>query len=225
MKVLLAEDEMELAKAESAILTMNDYEVDNAYDGNEAEQKILHHPYDVIVLDIMMPGKDGIEVLKDIRNAGCTVPVIMLTAKSEVDDRITGLDAGADDYLTKPFSMKELLARIRSQTRRSSSFTPTVLNYENIELDVSEQMLKAKNTIRLSARETRLLQYLMQNQNRDLSTDDILSHVWSDEAEPDPEAVYFYVSYLREKLKAVGSGVVIQGEKGGSYHLSQENDL
>lgn len=107
---------------------MNDYEVDNAYDGLEAEEKITHHPYDVIVLDIMMPEEDGIEVFKDIRNYGCTTPVIMLTAKSEVDDRITGLDAGADDYLTKPFSMKELLARIRSQTRRSSSFTPSVLS-------------------------------------------------------------------------------------------------
>lgn len=222
MKVLLAEDEMELAKAESAILIMNHYEVDNAYDGFEAEEMILHKPYDVIVLDIMMPRRDGIEVLKEIRKAGCTTPVIMLTAKAEVDDRITGLDAGADDYLTKPFSMKELLARIRSQTRRSSTFTPSVLHDGNLELDVSEQMLKAKNTIRLSARETKLLQYLMQNESRELSTQDILSHVWSDEKDADPEAVYFYVSYLREKLKAVGSDVEISGERNGSYHLFQE---
>lgn len=225
MKVLLAEDEVELASAETTILKMNGYEVDNAYDGEKAEEMILHHPYDVIVLDIMMPLKDGVEVLKDIRKAGCTTPVIMLTAKAEVDDRITGLDAGADDYLTKPFSMKELLARIRSQTRRSSSFTPSVLNYKNLELDVSEQMLKSRNTIRLSARETKLLSYLIQNQGRELSTEDILSHVWSDETDADPEAVYFYVSYLREKLKAVGSEVRIIGEKNGFYHLGQENDL
>lgn len=218
MKILLAEDERELARAETAILKINHYDVDNAYDGEEAENLILNNVYDVIVLDIMMPKKDGVAVVADIRKAGCTTPVIMLTAKSEVDDRIAGLDAGADDYLAKPFDMKELLARIHSQTRRAADFTPDVIRFADAELDTGDQVLKSANTIRLSGRETKLLQYLMQNPERELSAEALLAHVWPDEA--DADRVHFYIAYLREKLKAVGSTIAITGKKGQSYKLT-----
>lgn len=221
-KVFLAEDETELLKAETAILKINHYDVDSAVNGIEAEDKILHNAYDIIILDIMMPGKDGITVLQDIRKAGCTVPVIMLTAKSEVEDRINGLDNGADDYLSKPFEMKELLARIHSQLRRSSSYTPSILHYGDLTLNAAEETMVSSHSIRLSARETKLLQYLMQNAGRNLSTKEILEHVWSDDHNESEEAVYFYVSYLRDKLKAVGSHLEIIGSKGGSYHLTGE---
>lgn len=220
-KVLLAEDERELARAETAILQINDFEVDNAYDGEAAEAMVLGGAYDVIVLDIMMPKKDGIAVLKAIRGAGCTTPVIMLTAKAELDDRITGLDAGADDYLAKPFAMKELIARIRSQLRRASDFTPQTLTFADLTLNIADGELRgALGTMRLSAKETKLLAYLMQNPARQLSTEHLLNHVW--QGEDNAALVHFYIAYLREKLKAVGSAVTIPGEKGGSYALVAE---
>ncbi|MDD6461838.1 MAG: response regulator transcription factor [Bifidobacteriaceae bacterium] len=219
MRILIAEDEQELARAEATILKINGYDVDVAKDGVEAVARVKDASYDVIVLDVMMPRMDGIEALRTIRGMGVTTPIIMLTAKAEVDDRITGLDAGADDYLTKPFAMKELLARIRSQARRATSFTPTQLSFAGLKLDVGEQQISSENTMRLSSRETKLLEYLMLNPGKELSTQAIFDHVWADDPQATAELVYVYVSYLRSKLKAVTGSVAIEGERGGSYRL------
>ena len=224
MRILIAEDEKELARAEATILKLNGYDVDVAQDGAEAVDRVKSANYDVIVLDVMMPRVDGIEALRQIRGMGVTTPVIMLTAKAEVDDRVTGLDAGADDYLTKPFAMKELLARIRSQARRATSFTPTQLNFAGLTLDVSEQQISSENTMRLSARETKLLELLMLNPGKELPTQMIFEHVWADDPQATSELVYVYVSYRRSKLAAVSGSVAIAGERGGSYRLVQTDD-
>lgn len=219
MKVLIAEDEQELARAEQTILAISHIEADIAHDGQEATDMAERGDYDVIVLDVMMPRVDGIEALKRIRSAGDTTPIIMLTAKAEIDDRITGLDAGADDYLTKPFAMKELLARIRSQARRSTSYTPSVLDYGGLRLNIGNQEISCENTMHLSGRETKLLACLMLNPGKPISTERLLSKVWDDEPDADTTLVYVYVSYLREKLRSIASGVSIAGERGGSYQL------
>lgn len=146
-------------------------------------------------------------------------PVIMLTAKSEVEDRIMGLDAGADDYLAKPFAMGELLARIRSMTRRMGEFTPTKLKKGDVELDVAEQELSCTSSVRLSSKETKLLSYLMMNEGKTISTDELFRYVWSDEADMDIGIVWMYISYLREKIEAVHGNIRIAGEKNGDFRL------
>ena len=161
MKILLVEDEKQMADAETAFLQLKGIEVDNAYDGEEAEQKINSGVYDVIVLDIMLPKKDGIAVLKDLRSNGNTTPVIMLTAKADVDDRIDGLSAGADDYLSKPFALRELEARIYAQIRRSERFSSDTVTYKNLALNIGEQELKCNNSIRLAGKETKLMEFLI----------------------------------------------------------------
>ena len=219
MKILLAEDEKEMSMALQAVLEHSGYEVDAVYDGEAAVEKGQAESYGCMVLDIMMPKLDGIGALKALRQSGDVTPVIMLTAKAEVDDRITGLDAGADDYLTKPFAMGELLARIRSMTRRSESFTPKTLTVGSVSLDVEEQELVAKNSIRLSSKETKLLKYFMLNLCKALPTETIFSHVWHDEDDVDASVVWLYVCYLREKLDSVHGDVVISGEEGGAFTL------
>ncbi len=219
MKVLLAEDEKAMSMALVAVLEHSGYEVDAVYDGMAAVEKGRSNTYDCMIFDIMMPKLDGIGALKQLRNSGDTTPVIMLTAKAEVDDRITGLDAGADDYLTKPFAMAELLARIRSMTRRSTAFTPSKLAAGNVELDVEEQELSCKNAIRLASKETKLMKFFMLNMGKSLSTEAIFSHVWKDEEDVTEDIVWIYVSYLREKLTAIQADVEIIGEKNGSFLL------
>lgn len=221
MKILLAEDTEELNRATSQVLTMQGYEVDSVYDGEEAAKHALSDSYDCMIFDIMMPVKDGITALREIRATGDVTPVILLTAKSEVDDRVDGLDAGADDYLTKPFAMKELLARVRSMTRRSSSYTPTDLTLGSVRLSVSEQELSARNSIRLSNKESKLMEYLMLNADKELSTETIFSHVWQkEEVEGEPEdAVWIYISYLRQKLMSINADIGIEGMKGGNFVL------
>ena len=219
MKLLLAEDEKAMSMALVAVLEHSGYEVDAVYDGMAAVEKGSSNTYDCMIFDIMMPKLDGIGALKQLRNSGDTTPVIMLTAKAEVDDRITGLDAGADDYLTKPFAMAELLARIRSMTRRSTAFTPSKLAAGNVELDVEEQELSCKNAIRLASKETKLMKFFMLNMGKSLSTEAIFSHVWKDEEDVTEDIVWIYVSYLREKLTAIQADVEIIGEKNGSFLL------
>lgn len=219
MKILLAEDEKALSSAEVAVLQHFGYEVQPAYDGEEAWAYAQKENYDCIVLDIMMPKMDGIEVLKNIRASGDVTPVIMLTAKTEVDDRITGLDAGADDYLTKPFAMGEFLARIRSMTRRASAFTPKELKLGNVALNVEEQELSSSNAVRLGSKETKLMKLLMMNEGKELDTDEILAHVWDDEPSVSKEIVWMYISFLREKVDAIHGDIQIIGEKDGPYRL------
>ena len=222
MKILLAEDEKDMSAALVAILTHSGYEVDPVYDGEAAVQMAQRHFYDCMVFDIMMPKLDGVQALQQIRDGGDVTPVIMLTAKSEVADRINGLDAGADDYLTKPFAMAELLARLRAMTRRSTAFTPQKLQTGSVSLDVAEQELCSTNAVRLSAKETKLMQLLMLNADKDLTTGEILSRVWPDEEE-DEKIVWIYISYLKEKLAAIDADVTITGGEGGPFRLVPES--
>lgn len=220
MRLLLAEDEKDLSSVVSAILKHEGYDVDVAENGQIAVDLARSKAYDCMVFDIMMPVKDGITALKELRASGDVTPVIMLTAKAEVDDRITGLDAGADDYLAKPFSMGELLARIRSLTRRNQSFTPTVLTVGQTRLDTENQALSCRNSIRLNNQETKLMNLFFLNENKPLETSFIFSHVWKDEKDVDESVVWIYISYLREKLNAVESDLMIQGERGGAFTLT-----
>ena len=221
MKILLAEDEQQLSRVLETAMTHEGYQVDTAFDGQEAVDLAKENAYDLMILDIMMPVKTGIEALKEIRQTGNTTHVIMLTAMAEVDDRVTGLDAGADDYLTKPFSLKELLARLRSMARRADNYSPAQLQIGNTELRLDEQELRASNSIRLAGKELKLLQYFMQNSDKELSRRQILERVWSDE-ETDQELAFIYVSYLRQKLKSVHSNLEILGDEAGPFQLTEK---
>lgn len=203
-------------------LTHEGYEVDSVYDGQAAVDLASHNAYDVMVMDIMMPIKTGVEAVQEIRQMGNQTHIIMLTAMAEVDDRVNGLDSGADDYLTKPFSLKELLARLRSMTRRvDTTFTSKVLTVGSVTLKVGEQELVSHNTIRLAGKESKMLEFFMLNVGKKLSTKQLFNHVWANEADEDVDEgyVFIYVSYLRQKLKAIGANISILGEEDGDYQL------
>ena len=221
MKILLAEDEQQLSRVLETAMTHEGYQVDTAFDGQEAVDLAKENAYDLMILDIMMPVKTGIEALKEIRQTGNTTHVIMLTAMSEVDDKVTGLDAGADDYLTKPFSLKELLARLRSMSRRVATFTPNLLQIGQTSLNVGEHELISSNSIRLAGKESKMMEFLVLNAQKSLSTQEIFRHVWSKDEDEDLDEgfVWIYISYLRQKLKAIHADLAILGEEGGSFTL------
>ena len=221
MKILLAEDEQQLSRVLETAMTHEGYQVDVAFEGQEAVDLAKENAYDLMILDIMMPVKTGIEALKEIRQTGNTTHVIMLTAMSEVDDKVTGLDAGADDYLTKPFSLKELLARLRSMSRRVATFTPNLLQIGQTSLNVGEHELISSNSIRLAGKESKMMEFLMLNAQKSLSTQEIFRHVWSKDEDEDLDEgfVWIYISYLRQKLKAIHADLAILGEEGGSFTL------
>lgn len=219
MKILIAEDEKAMADALAAVLRHFGYEVDTAPDGLAALEKVRDHVYDCLVFDVMMPRMDGVEALRRLRAGGDVTPVLMLTAKAEVGDRIAGLDAGADDYLAKPFAMGELLARIRSLTRRAGPFTPNRLTCGDVTLDAAEQELSAKSAVRLSSREAKLMRLFLLNAGKALTAEEILGRVWKDEPEADAAVAAMYVAYLREKIEAVQSRAVILGGEAGPYTL------
>ena len=212
MKILLAEDTKDLNKVLCAVLEHEGYDVDTAFDGEEALEFVNNDSYDCLIFDIMMPKKDGIEALKEVREKKIVTPVLMLTAKAEVDDRVAGLDAGADDYLTKPFAMKELLARVRALTRRKNEYEEGDVTYNDVTLKAQTFELSAKNSVRLSVKEFELMQLLMRNTGRSLTAEFILSNVWSREPDADPDTAWLYVSYLKRKLKAVAANVEITGD-------------
>ena len=221
MKLLIAEDTRDLNRALTALLTSQGYTVTSVFDGIEALEQIHSESFDAIILDIMMPGKDGIQVLTELRQSGLVTPVLLLTAKAEVDDRVAGLDAGADDYLPKPFAMKELLARIRSLTRRRTSYGEQDLSYGDFVLKAADFELAAENSVRLSIKEFELLQILIRNADRKLDTKYLLEHVWANEPDAQADTVWLYISYLRSKLKAVASSALISGERDGSFQLEK----
>ena len=219
MKILLAEDEKALSRATAAILkAKGGYDVDCVYNGQEAVDAVRAHPYDACIFDVMMPVMDGITALETLRKEGNTTPILMLTAKSELEDRVHGLDAGADDYLAKPYQMAELLARLRSLTRRSTEYRPKELHMGKVTLNVEDQELKSENSIRLSKKEARLMEYLMVNPGREFTIAELKNHVWSEE-ESDDQVVWIYISYLRSKLEAVDGDLFILGEKDGPFRL------
>lgn len=221
MKILLAEDEPQLSHVVKTALETSGYEVDAVFNGAEAVEKAKQNAYDVIILDIMMPVMDGIEALQHIRETGDKTYVMMLTAKAEVDDKVTGLESGADDYLTKPFSLKELIARLKSRERRSDDYSNNELEYGDITLNTDEQELVSHNSIRLANKETELLNYLLLNKEKEISTQEILNHVWKNDPDADEQVVWLYVSYLRQKLLNIQSSVKIEGERGGSFKLTK----
>ena len=220
MRLLLAEDEKELSDALVTVLKHNNYSVDAVYNGEDALDYRNADNYDGAILDIMMPKMDGITVLKNVRASGNHIPIIMLTAKSEIDDRVTGLDSGADDYLTKPFSMKELLARIRAMTRRQEKTTDTVLSFGDITLDrATYQLSCGGQTIRLASREYHLLEMLMVSPGQVISVDQFMDKIWGYDSDAELNVVWVYISYLRKKLNGLGSKVSIKATRGLGYSL------
>ena len=222
MKILIAEDTRDLNRAVTVLLEHEGYEVDPAYDGQEALDKLLTGGYDAVILDIMMPKMDGLSVLMNIRQRNILTPVMLLTAKADIDDRVAGLDAGADDYLPKPFAMKELLARVRAMIRRGGDYSTDTLTYAGLTLNGDDLSLTAGNTVRLSLKEYELMIELMLNAGKSLSTEYLIERVWSSEKDIGEDALWLYVSYLKNKLKSVVSPVVILGERGGSFTLTNE---
>ena len=223
MRLLLAEDEKELSNALCAILKHNNYSVDAVYDGAGAYAYGRTGDYDGIILDLMMPKMNGIEVLKKLREEHITSPVIILTAKSETDDKIIGLDAGADDYLTKPFQMGELLARIRAMTRRKADFAPNLLEMGNVSLSRETfDLTGPEGTLRLSSKEFQLLEMMMMNKKQLISTERFMEKIWGYDSDAEINVVWVYISYLRKKLAQIGADVEIKATRGVGYSLEDK---
>lgn len=224
MKLLLAEDEAQLSRALTAILKHDGYEVDPVLDGTSAWEHLLQSDdYDAAILDIMMPGIDGIEVLRRVRAAGKRLPIIMLTAKSEISDKVEGLDAGANDYLTKPFAAKELLARIRAITRASTALDAETLLVGNIRLNCQAcALVGPQGEEHLPNREFQLLKLFMEHPGERIPTEKLLALVWGDEAPEESNVVWVYISYLRKKLVAVGADAKIKASRNQGYSIEVE---
>ena len=225
MKLLYAEDEPAMSEAVVDILEYHNYSVDAVYDGADALAYARSEDYDGIMLDVMMPRLSGLEVLRTLRSEGCRTPVLLLTAKAEVEDRIQGLDLGADDYLPKPFAMGELLARVRAMLRRREEFTPNLLTCGDLRLNQQTAELSCGSaSLVLPKLEYKLMELLMLNQGRCLSTEDMLVKVWGYETEADVGVVWVYLSYLRKRLSALGSRVEIRARRGVGYMLEAPHD-
>lgn len=220
MKLLYAEDERPLSEAVVDILTYHKYIVDAVYDGEDAYEYALSGDYDGIILDIMMPKKDGIEVLAALRKNGCRTPILLLSARTQIEDRIRGLDAGADDYLPKPFDMGELLARIRAMLRRREEFHPDLLSFGDLTLNMQSCTLSCRDmNFVLPKQEYRLMEQLMTNHSIFLSSEDLLVKAWGYNAQADINNVWLYISYLRKRLSAMDSCVEIVSKRNIGYRL------
>ena len=226
MRLLLAEDEKSLARAVSAILEKNNFSVDVVHDGADALDWLRAGNYDGAVLDIMMPKMDGITVLKTIRAEGNMLPVLLLTAKSEIDDKVEGLDSGANDYLTKPFAAKELLARIRAMTRTQTAQPSSTLQFGNLTLDRATFELKSPSgSFRLANKEFQMLETLMANPKTLVSTERFMEKIWGYDAEAEINVVWVYISYLRKKLAALNANVQIKATRNAGYSLEVKEDV
>jgi DNA-binding response OmpR family regulator len=223
MNILLIEDEKPLSEALSELLKQKQYSVDAVYDGIAGEDYALSGIYDAIILDIMLPGKNGLEVLRALRRHGCHTPVLLLTAKSEVGDKISGLDCGADDYLTKPFASGELLARIRAMTRRKGEFTGDEIVCGDTVLNKSTHALCHNGSVRLSLKEYQIMEMLMQNARQIIPKERMIEKIWGYDAEAEYNAVEVYVSFLRKKLAAIDSHLQIKAVRGVGYVLEDKS--
>ncbi len=222
MRVLLAEDEKDLSKALCAILKHNNYSVDAVFNGQDALDYGLCENYDAIILDIMMPKMDGLQVLSELRKNGISTPVMILTAKSLVEDKIAGLDMGADDYLSKPFSMGELLARLRAITRRKEAFQPNLLSFGNVTLNRETfELSSGEEAIRLGNKEFQMFEMLLSNPGRLISTEQFMEKIWGYETEAEINVVWVYISYLRKKLTTLGADIEIKAVRGVGYTLEE----
>lgn len=224
MRLLLAEDEKTLSNALVTILKHNNYSVDAVYNGEDAIDYIETGVYDGAILDIMMPKVDGITVLKTIRAGGNKMPVLLLTANSDVDDKVLGLDAGADDYLTKPFVTKELLARIRAMTRRQAELTDNSLSFGDLKLDrVSFELSSPSGKLPLTAKEFQIMESFMNYPSQIISAERLMEKIWGFDSDSEINVVWTYISYLRKKLKLLQSGVTIKAVRNIGYTLENEN--
>lgn len=220
MRLLYAEDEKSLARAVSTILVKNNYSVDVVYDGESALEYLETENYDGAILDVMMPKLDGIEVLRRIRRRGDSTPVLLLTARSEIDDRVTGLDSGANDYLTKPFDMKELLARIRAMTRVLSVQPDKTISFGKVTLDCASYDLSGPGgSTKLAGKEFQMMEMLMRNPRKLVSTETFMDHIWGYDSEAELNIVWVYISTLRKKLKGIDADIEIKAQRGVGYYL------
>ena len=223
MRVLLAEDEKSMSRALTVILTRNNYSVDAVYNGQDALDYITGGDYDLAILDVMMPGLDGFEVLKRIRAKGVQIPVMMLTAKSQVDDKVEGLDLGANDYLTKPFDGKELLARLRAMTRKNTPAEGNELKFGNIILNrASFELSSPTGSVKLSSKEFQMMEYLMSNPGMLITTERFFDKIWGLDFEGDSSIVWTNLSYLRKKLIQIGANVRIKATRNAGYSLETD---
>lgn len=222
MRLLLAEDELSLSKALVKILEKNNYSVDAVYNGQDAVEYLNTGIYDGVILDIMMPKMDGIAVLKHLRGQGKTLPVLLLTAKSEVDDKVNGLDCGANDYLTKPFHSKELLARIRAMLRIQNQQPDARMRMGNILLDGATHELSSElGSFRLANKEFQMMEILMTNRGHLISAERFLEKIWGYDSDAETHVVWVYVSYLRKKLSALGADICIRAVRNAGYLLEE----
>ena len=220
MKLLYAEDEISMSEAVVDILTYHHYSVDPVYDGKEALAYARVEQYDGIILDVMMPKINGLDVLRQLRSEGCKTPILLLTAKAEVEDRIQGLDLGADDYLPKPFHMGELLARVRAMLRRREEFTPDILQCGNISLNLQNCELSGSGrSFTLPKLEFKMMELLMLNQGIYLSSEDLLVKVWGYDTNVEIGIVWVYISYLRKRLTALNANIEIRAKRNIGYML------
>lgn len=225
MKLLLAEDEHELAEALEVMLKHNNYSVDTVHNGKDALDYLLLDDYDGAILDVMMPEMDGITVVKKLRESKKHTPVLLLTAKSEVEDKVEGLDSGADDYLTKPFSTKELLARVRSMTRRQATFTSNELEFGNVKLNKLTFELSTKtDSFRLSNKEFQIMEMLIRNPWNVIPTENFLEKIWGYDSDSEINVVWVNISYLRRKLKALDANIQIKATRNVGYTLEEIDD-
>ena len=220
MRLLYAEDEKSLARAVSTILRKNNYSVDVVYDGQAALDYLATENYDGAILDVMMPKADGFEVLRQMRARGDSTPVLLLTARGEIDDRVTGLDSGANDYLTKPFDMKELLARIRAMTRVLSVQPDKTLSFGAVTLDCASYDLRGPGgSTKLAGKEFQMMEMLMRDPRKLVSTEAFMDRIWGYDSEAELNIVWVYISTLRKKLKGIDADIEIKAQRGLGYYL------
>lgn len=222
MRILLVEDEKKIASFITRGLKEVHYAVDTAHTGAEALEKVQLNPYDLLILDVMLPGKDGVVLCQEIRSLGISVPVLMLTAKSAVKDKILGLNSGADDYLTKPFAFEELLARIQALLRRTRQDKSTTLKIADLELDqLTHEVKRAGRKIELTSREYALLEYLMLHENQIVTRTMISEHVWNEDFDTFTNVIDVYVNYLRKKIDNESSHSLIHTVRGSGYIMKE----
>ena len=220
MRILLAEDERSLSRAMMALLERNHYSADAVYDGEEALAYLECGNYDALILDLMMPKLDGLSVLRRLREGGNRIPVLILTAKSEVDDKVLGLDTGANDYLTKPFSTPELMARIRAMTRSQTTQATSRLTFGNITLDQTTfELSSPSSSVRLTNTEFQMMELLMRNPRQRISSERFLERIWGYDSDVELNVVWVYLSYLRKKLAALQANVQIKAFRNAGYAL------
>lgn len=225
MRLLIAEDDRDISKALVMILEKNNYSVDSVFNGKEAYEYAVSDNYDGIILDIMMPELDGIEVLTKLRSERISTPILLLTAKAEVDDRVAGLDAGADDYLAKPFAISELLARLRAMLRRKGEFQPDILEFKSVTLNKATYELGYNDKyVRLASREFQMLEMLMKMPGQVIPTDQFMDKIWGWDSEVEVSIVWVYISNLRKKFATIQAPIEIHAIRGVGYCMGDKDD-